>query len=275
MKPLLLFSASILVLFSACQPNLKWEGEKVYSNATSRIYVEGLGIDDSVDILTPSAFRITKAISNDGNGGSGSYQVNESIEAMVFQAVAGNYGYAPLGTIVVDTNLSGPAVAAGATDSIRFQLNQVLPCGLYKETLTIDPANSVAEGNEGDNDTVHYFFVPSSQNFGLMKTEIVTGIFHKDGQVNTTQFTITAGIDSVRYAHFSFVATEGSKAFTVPPPPVTVMPGAPLTINMFVEGKGHTFSSGFEPTVTGKVTAISADGCIIRQESAKVFVEHE
>ena len=34
-------------------------------------------------------------------------------------------------------------------------------------------------------------------------------------------------------------------------------------------------SLGFQPTVTGKVTVISQDGCVVKQETARVFIEHE
>ena len=286
MKKVAFFIGLSSLLFLACpnnnppgpqpEPNLHWEGIKEYDPSSGKLMVEGLGINDSVDIVDPVAFMVERKINNDGAADvSTSYILHEQITPMVLQINTGSVGFDTTDRVVFDQAIAGPALAVGATDSVNFGPIGPLPCGMYRERLRIDTTNAIAESNETDNESFHYFFVPSTQNFGLSKNEILQGIGHEVGRTATTTFTITPGIDTVIFAHFSFVSTEGSTADVVPPPPITVLPGAPLTVTMFVTTQEHQVTSGFELSITGKVTAISADGCIIRQESAKVYVEHD
>nr|WP_321233508.1 hypothetical protein [uncultured Psychroserpens sp.] len=275
--PTALFLVFIFILF-ACQPNLTGEGEKIYDPQLSKIMVEQLGISDSVDIVPPSTFEVRRNLINNGNANvNDAYVIRDRIQPMVFQAIVGNYGFDTIPNMTIyDETINGPLLNASQSDTISFGPIGPLGCGMYKETITIDTLNTVGESNELDNESIHYFFVPSTQNFGLTKNEIVTGAPHTDGQIITTIFTITAGPTfSVDYAHFTFVSTEGSTAKTFPPAPVTIPAGTSLNVSMEITVKEHTFTSGFESSITGKITAISEDGCIIRQETAKVYVEHE
>ena len=240
--------------------------------------VEGLGINDSVDIISPTTFTVQRNLVNSDSGDVGdAYVIHERIQPMVFQAIVGNYGFDTIaGAPVFEQSIAGPQLSAFALGSADFGPIGPLGCGMYKEYLSIDTLNSVAESNENDNDSEHFFFVPSTQNFGLSKTELVTGVEHSIGTVVTTTFTITAGATfDVNYAHFSFVATEGSTAVSIPPPPLLVTAGNTLNVNMEITVQEHTFTSGFESSIYGKVTCISEDGCIIKQEGAKVYTEHE
>ncbi|OUS02068.1 hypothetical protein A9Q86_05300 [Flavobacteriales bacterium 33_180_T64] len=279
MKNLVLSFLSLTILLTlSCQPNLTGVGEKTYSQQLDKIMVEQLGINDSVDIVSPTAFEVRRNLTNNGNADvNTAYVIRERIQPMVFKAIVGNYGFDTIpNAIIYEETISGPQLTTSQLDSIIFGPIGPLTCGMYKETISIDTLNTVSESNEFDNESIHYFFVPSTQNFGLTKNELLTGVPHSDGSITTTTFTITAGTNfSVDYAHFSYVATEGSTAVTFPPPPVTIAAGASLTIRMEIKVIEHTFSSGFESSINGKVTAISEDGCIIKQESAKIYVEHK
>jgi hypothetical protein len=284
--PFFLVSSFLLVIScQQCQqapppsvPNLTWDGEKIYDPLIDKIMVNQLGINDSVDIVSPTTFTVERNLLNSDSGDvTDAYVINERIQPMVFQAIVGNYGFDTIaGATVFEEAVAGPQLSAFALDPISFGPIGPLGCGMYKEYLWIDTLNSVAETNENDNLSEHYFFVPSTQNFGLSKTELVTGVEHSIGTAITTTFTITAGATfDVEYAHFTFVATEGSTAVTIPPPPVTVPAGTVLNVNMQINVQEHTFTSGFESSIYGKVTCISEDGCIIKQEGAKVYTEHE
>ncbi len=284
--PFFLVSSFLLVIScQQCQqapppsnPNLTWDGEKIYDPLIDKIMVEQLGINDSVDIVSPTTFTVERNLLNSDSGNvSNAYVIHERIQPMVFQAIVGNYGFDTIaGPPVFEQAVAGPQLSAFALDPISFGPIGPLGCGMYKEILRIDTLNSVAETNENDNQSEHYFFVPSTQNFGLSKTELVTGVEHSIGSAVTTTFTITAGATfAVDFAHFTFVATEGSTAVTFPAPPVRVPAGGVLNVNMQINVQEHTFTSGFESSIYGKVTCISEDGCIIKQEGAKVYTEHE
>jgi hypothetical protein len=290
MKNYLLFLlASSFIIVISCQqcqptspppsdPNLTWDGEKTYDPSIDKIMVEQLGISDSVDIVSPTTFTVQRDLLNSDSGDvSGAYVIHERIQPMVFKAIVGNYGFDTIADVTIfEQSIAGPQLSAFALSPISFGPIGPLGCGMYKEILRIDTLNSIAETNENDNQSEHYFFVPSTQNFGLSKTELVTGVEHSIGAVVTTTFTITAGATfDVEYAHFTFVATEGSTAVTFPAPPQTITAGTTLNVNMQITVQEHTFTSGFESSIYGKVTCISEDGCIIKQEGAKVFTEHE
>lgn len=278
-------ACAILVIsttaLSACS-NLVWQGPKTYTPPPiQQITVDDLGIDDVVDILTPAAFGVSRNVVNDSatTPVPAGYLVTERIVRWVFVAAGGTVGWVPgdpaTHTVYTQT-VAGPALAPGASAPIGFGPVPPLPCGLYQETLTVDAGNAVAEANEGDNVGRHFFFVPSTQNFVINVIPVAPSIVHTAGPTNTHTFRVTAaGAPAWVYGHFSYVANEGSTAFTQPPRNTPGGPG-PQVIQMFVTPKTHTISRfGLEPTVTGKITVISQDGCIIKQESAKAFIEHE
>lgn len=55
-----------------------------------------------------------------------------------------------------------------------------------------------------------------------------------------------------------------------PAPPLAAGP-APQVITMHVVTQKHAAGSG---QLTGKITVISNDGCVIKQQSATVLIEH-
>jgi hypothetical protein len=244
--------------------------------------VDGFGISDSVSILPPGAATITvsHSITNAGTGAvSGSYIATDSVVRWVFQGgPTVGYGWVPgpASSYTVPTSpATGPPLGAGATATIAFPPFAIPSgCGLYSETLTIDAGATVSESNEADNvdSTTHLFFVPSTQQFNITVNEINSSIGHLQVDPPTHQFIVTpAGAPGWIFAGFSFTATEGSRAYTVPAPPIPAGPG-PQVITMHVRPRQHALSGG--GTVTGKVTVISADGCVLKQQSATVFVEH-
>lgn len=279
--------AFAVVLFSTIGcTNLTWIGDKTYAPAaTATLDVAGLGVNDSVDILPPGAAPVaTRAITNDSSvAAPGGYEVTDVVTQWVFTANTGSYGFSagdPATHTVFSGSAVGPALAPGQTQSLSFGPMPPLACGLYQETLTIDVGGDVVESNEADNSSSHFFFVPSDQQFAINVTTLTSGINHDAGDTPTHIFNIVPLLPTASwtYAHFTFVATEGSTAYTDPAPPVPAPggPGGLTTITMHVVPKEHKIPSlGFQPTVTGKVTLISEDGCVIRQRTARVFVEHE
>jgi len=272
----LIINILLIFLVVSCTPNLFWSGEKQYNPSQSKIYVDGLGINDSVTILYPdSQFVVSRLLNNGGTSAINQvYLVDDKIKRMTFFAVAGTAGFIEQ-DLVYQMTVPGPQLNAQTADSVFFGVIGPLDCGLYKQIMTADTSNVVKELNENDNAGTHYFLVPSNQNFGLSKTEIITGLPHTAGMIHTTDFNIVAGIDTVWVGHFSFIATEGSTASIDVATPLMIPPFGTQTVKMFVTPKDHKINSGFEPTVTGKLTVISNDGCIIKQKKAKVFIEHE
>ena len=289
------YAAAVLTLtcaaLVACQPNLTWKDAKEYTPPAPKILVEGLGINDSVAIFAgPVPFSIMDTLMNTSLNAAVpvGYTLRERILRWVFQAVAGAVRWVPgdtlTHTVFADT-ISGPALPPEGRAAITFDSIPALPCGLYGETLTADLEDDVGESNEADNDGQHFFFVPSAQNFSIVVTPLVNPpeLFHNHGTTATHTFTVApvpapvAGAPPGTFAHFTFVATEGSTAATVPAAPAPIPP-AGLVITMQVTSIEHSLGGGglgFVPMLTGKVTVISADGCVIRQETARVLIEHQ
>jgi hypothetical protein len=272
-------AASVL---ASCS-NLTWVGPKTYvPPMVNQITVENLGVDDEVDILVPNltGLTVSRTITNEGFLGAApaGYTIDETIVRWVFQAVAGSAGWVPgdpATHTVYSASVAGPALASGASAPVSFGPVPPLPCGLYQQTMTIDSGVAVTESDEGDNVAERFFFVPSTQQFNIDVAAINPTITHDAGPIITHTFTVNpAGATAWVYGHFSSVATEGSTAATMPAPPANGGP-APQVITMTVTPQEHTIPGGFQPTVTGKVTVISQDGCVVKQETARVLVEHQ
>jgi hypothetical protein len=142
--------------------------------------------------------------------------------------------------------------------------------------MTIDTGDAVTESDEGDNVAERFFFIPSTQQFNIDVVDINPTITHDLGPTNTHDFVVNpAGATAWVYGHFSYVAKEGSTAATMPAPPANGGP-APQVINMIVTPLRHAISGlGGSPTVEGKVTVISQDGCVVKQETATALIEHQ
>lgn len=274
------------VLLTGCA-NLEWVEPKIYDPPAGQIEVEKLGIDGTVDLLPPgtSAIVISHQLTNSGlRSVPAGYQITETIVQWVFQRRPASVGWVagdPATHTVATLAQAGPALAPGETATITFGPFPVNDCGLYSETLTADTTGIVTESSRGDNDDEHLFFVPSAQRINIAVAPASTGISHEVGRAGTNTFTITSAggtpPNQWMYTGFSFIATEGSTANTVPAPApgVPVGPG-PQIIQMFVNTVEHDIPDlGFSPTIKGKVTAIATDGCVIAQKAAEVFVEHE
>lgn len=277
--------AVVLVAGTGCTPNLGWVGDKTYSPpASAELQVEKLGIDDEVDILAPGAVPIVShTITNTGTGAApAGYTVNETVIQWVFIATTGSAGYVagdPATHTVFTADAPGPALGPGGSQAISFGPITGLGCGLYQETLTVDQGNTVTESDEGNNQVQRFFFVPSTQQFNVTPAVINNQLFHADGRTNTHNFAVApVGVPGPPFdcifGHFSWVATEGSRADAMPVPPVR-FPGCVGAIDMFVSPREHKIPPlGFQPTVNGKVTVLSEDGCVIHQSSGRVFIEH-
>jgi hypothetical protein len=173
---------------------------------------------------------------------------------------------------------------------------------MYKETLTVDSADEVNERVEFDNAAEHFFFVPSTQprlnlNVNLNPTGDPNQAIVPVRRVEVAAFNYPPGITTIT-THAAVITTapagggwiyngitpvpgalSGAVGNLVPPPVIIVNPGtAPNTaVNYQI-----TFDPQFlGPNVSGsgpfyvenldsKITAISTDGCQIRQRSLLV-----
>ena len=284
-----------ILLFAAGCANLAWDsGPKTYApTPLSTLNVAGLGVDGPVDILSPlGPFTAKRTLTNTSSTtpAPAGYAVTDTIVRWVFVAAAGRAGWVagdPATHTVFSETVSGPALAPGASATIGFGPvlgAAALRCGLYRQTITADSGGAVSESTKSDNVTQHFFFIPSTQQFNIAVNALLPGntMFHEPAVPTATHtFTITTATTVPPpapqwvFAHFTWQANEGSMADTMPPPAAPGGP-APQLITMRVTPRTHGISAlGFAPTVTGKVTVISQDGCVIKQESATVLVEHK
>lgn len=281
--PIIVWSMlAVFVLAAIGCANLKWSEPKTYAPPPAgSIVVNGFGINGPVTILQPGPgpISVSHPITNTGTAAvPGGYLVTDTVIQWIFQgSPVSGYGWVPgpAATRTVPTTPAvGPALAPGATATLTFPPFLVPnTCGLFSETLTADATGVVVEDDEADNidPTPHLFFIPSTQQFNIAVVAIDDTLFHEDGDVAAHTFTITpSGAPGWIYAGFSFTTNEGSTAYTVPAPPLAAGP-APQAITMRVVTQKHAAGSG---QLTGKITVISNDGCVIKQQSATVLIEH-
>lgn len=273
-----------VLAMSACA-NLVWVEPKTYTPGSSEIEVDGFGINGPVDILPvgTSSVMISHVITNDGSSPvAAGYEITETVVQWVFQRNVFSVGWRagdPATHTMAALTQSGPALAPGQSATIVFGPFPVGSCGLFGETLMLDGTGIVAETSDQDNEDEHLFFVPSSQVINISTNVVNDTLFHRVGRTKTHEFVINSGGAGNQwlYSGFSTIATEGSTADVNPRPVVGALSGpAPQTIDMFVIPEVHKFSGlGFAPSVKGKITVISPDGCVVKQKVAEVLLEHE
>lgn len=277
---------AVFIFVSTGCANLTWVEPKTYAPPPSgTVMVDGFGINGPVTILQPGPGPITVShpITNSGTvAASAGYSITDTVIQWIFQGnpVTG-YGWVPgppATHTVTTAPAAGPLLAPGATAVVTFPPFLVPnTCGLFSETLAIDTANAVVETSEADNvdPAPHLFFIPSTQQFNIAVTTINDSLFHADGDVATHTFTITpAGAPGWIYAGFSFTTNEGSTAYTDPPPSLPSGP-LPQIITMHVVTKKHSNPQLGPGQITGKISVVSNDGCVFKQQSATVLVEHQ
>lgn len=186
----------------------------------------------------------------------------------------------------------------------------VLPCGVYQETLALDRPMAVDETVEFDNDAVHYFYIPSPvlaininttrnpntapNTFVVGQTVKIRG-FEAPPVVTTHGFaTSIVGPPGSTYllnGRSPRTGASGTNCVLAPmmpvlgAPPGSGIPG-PQAVSYtctipdpaFLGPVCNSFLGNvpvFEENLNTKLTAISADGCIIRQKSGLVSVVFE
>lgn len=289
------------------QPNLRWDGPKLYQPPSTTIQVSGFGIHGALDVLPaqppPYSVTITRDVINDGAvDAPGGYEISESVERMNLRSTGTSIGFvpAPIPPVFSGTVL-GPPLAVGATTPAIFTF-PIAACGIYRETLTLDGADMVSESNEGDNAAEHFFAVPGSMTLNITKAPPgpvrmwhgprtppgLAGPPPGGGPLVTHTFTITATSPGTTF-HYNYrqaplIGSQGSTGRLVGPAPV--MPPAapvagPVVITFQVTPRTHddapltdilteTVQENFVP----KVTAITSDACFLRQQTAQVTVVH-
>jgi hypothetical protein len=325
------FLVFILLIFVGCYPddddeastvNLTWVGPKTYTPSPNETIAIEFGVNDNVDVLTSGILPITiqKSITNTGTEPiQDAYIIRERVVAWVFIVAAGSAGYieGDLATrTVFECNQQGPPLAPGETRDITFVLGgpdcspttsyagvAVLPCGMYKETLTVDFADEIKEIDEYDNIAGHFFFVPSDvqwitinvvrnpaniKNVNVVgqTVQILAPVFDPGETVTTHTFNIIIMPAMAAYTVNGRTPVFGSLAGTIG----VLVPGAmplasPGMVNYNITipdpsflGPCNSFLGGarvYEEKVNTKITAISYDGCIIVQRSALVSVIYE
>jgi len=321
---LLVAAATILQgcwLFTPRERNLSWEGDKIYVPAPSEtLVIDGFGIDDSVDVLPSGSLtpplRFERAIQNTGNAAiPAGYVVRERIVHWIFQAIGGTAGYVPgpdATHLVFECEQPGPPLAPGASAVLSFEVPSAfcqqmnppaaltaLPCGLYQETLTIDTGDDVNETDETDNESRHFFFVPSDVRISIVANPNPTGnpdimvgpaaqVIVRDWAAAGSSawgFIISATPATARFRVFGRSPVTGPLAgdsgMLVPATPLGPV-GSPLlmTYNItpnpaFAGPCNNIAAMVYEEDISTKITVISEDGCVIRQRFVPTVVWHE
>lgn len=291
--------------------NLAWEGPKIYGTGSTGVPLAGFGVNAMVDELPlaplPMTVPITKSFTNDGAAKvPAGYVIGERVQRMQFIAAGGSAGFQPAPTSpIANLRMRGQALAPGDTLTAGFTF-AVAACGLYKETLTLDSANTIPETTKSDNVAVHYFAVPGTQSLKITKTSVGgTDLWHdtKPGprgapnwvtipaslpyKVWTFKITATTPGTTFYYNYETkpMVGLSGSTAQLVGPAPVQPPgPGVagPITITLQLSKPVTHDNQPFTDILTelvqeqfnGMVTAITADGCFARQSSGSFSVWH-
>jgi hypothetical protein len=287
--------------------DLEWRGPKVYSTGSTGVPIAGYGINGTVDFLPgtpPFPVSVTKMLHNpSGTAVPAGYLITDTVRALRFVAVVG--GSAGFDTVagppIAAMQQPGPALAPGDSADIPFTF--VAPgCGMYKQVMHVDAGKTVAESDEADNRIEHFFAIPGSQTLDITVTPNPAGISIWHSQVppkpnftiflpglpyNAQTFTISAPAGTTfHYSYYTgfLYGVYGAVARLTGPPPV-VPPAAPvagpITINLQLQAvKAHDvpindilLDIGREQ-LSGKVTAITADACFMRQRQASFSVFH-
>ncbi len=319
--------ALLALTLSACA-NASWQGDKAYvPPEVDNIALVGFNVDAEVALLRDGTLPITVSRDLFNNGRSdlqAGYQVQEEAILTVF-AVQGGAAAFEVADLSLQTvfrcRAPGPAIPAGGSARVSFtfpgpncqQLNPAappaaplaaLPCGLYREVLTIDPDNRVIEASERDNVAVHYFQVPSpvqqltiattrnpnnnpriaagpgpdevTVRFDVMPSPEVT---HRH-VINATP----AGSTFIARAPTPIVTRTAGDRLTVAPAPLGALPNGvtgPQTVSVmmapnanFVGPQTDILSGAFVEKIVSGLTAITTDGCLVRQASHPVSVLH-
>ncbi len=187
-------------------------------------------------------------------------------------------GYLPGGNIVIDALLPGPSPIARKDSAIfTANLNLTLACGLYKLSMTIDSTGSnFRDVDLGNNLYEDFIFAPSDQLFNVqLATPNPASITESAPPPIVHTFNVTAGspnVTGVLYASLKVQATLGSTATSAPVQPFRLTP-LPATINITVQPSAPPVDAVED--ILLKVTLFSDDGCIIRQQTARVQVLHD
>jgi hypothetical protein len=309
---------------AAC--NLAWTPDRkdYLPPPVNRIDVDDFGVDAPVDILATGQLpvTVTRKLTNTGSFPvRAGYSVTETVRRLRFQAINPvSYQWVevadPAFTYFTCT-APGPALAPGATADVTFTFPgpncvgppgqptpAVLDCGLYKETLVVDAGTDVSETDEGDNETEHFFFIPSSQGrLNMMRTPDpggdpnidVVGPPPRTAVINIFKYPpgptmvvahnvrITSAPPTAGWIVNGISPRNGARSGAVgrlvpmvqfvdpaPAPPRTV--DYRVTFNRVVYVPPHPIASEI---LDSKVTAITTDGCQIRQRSLRTTVRFE
>lgn len=325
-------TAVVMAVCAGCAlPNLQWQGAKAYMPPPGlTVQVDGFGIDDQVDALPNGDLPITfsRRITNVGNSPvPAGYDITENIERLILTAVGGTAAFvpgSPAQSATATCTVAGPALQPGASAVIAFTLPgqnctpgpalinpNELQCSMYRETLSIDAANVVAESEEGDNVSRHSFFIPSQQPRVNITTQLNPAgvgdlVVVPVQRIQIAAFNVApapGGGPVARTTHRVTVATipaggsftvnarqtagpagdsrVGTTLAVVPPPPPAAVAG-PRAFNLvatFVPTAVSPISNRvdglYEENFTFTFTVFSEDTCQFRQEVLLVTIIHE
>ncbi|MCC6336165.1 MAG: hypothetical protein IT380_19535 [Myxococcales bacterium] len=263
---------TLLLVMPACTAELAPSGPKLYNGAVAAVqHVEGFGIDDDVDVLPTAALAtVAVGVQNTGRATASGYLLSDTIERMIFQGARGWAPPQPGPPYVLTYTAPGPSVAPGATAPGSIPIS-ALPgnggCGLYRETLVVDSTDVVSESDERDNQLRRFFFVPTTQWVNITQTQpIPTVDHHHQAAVPVCTITYSPGdVPVVNVSAAPIVGSAGSTgAATLAADVVSITPN----------GKTHQVELP-NPEVMGvKVTAITPDGCMVKQQTCTLNLTH-
>ena len=261
--------------------NLAWDSNPLTFTpaSTTTNFVAGFGLDDFVDDLPPGTTTVTfsDTLTNNGTSPAAGYLVTATVTRWVFVAVGGAVGWTPVGSPFSTTaSIPGPTLAPGASAPITIgPVALPMPaCGLYQVVLTADSTDVVAESNEVDNVTDRLFFVNSSQWVAVNKTTLNTADLACNPGLPGASFTVVGNTPTAFVSRRGGRGGLGSRTVPLDIPgltnPATTLPTT--TPVYWIRPRATGCNSGFTENFTAKVTAITPDGCMVRQAVARFAV---
>jgi len=308
---------------------LAWSGTHSYLDAASNnavaetIFIAGFGLDSEVDVLTSGnlPLRVRRTLINKGSlAVAAGYRVREEVRGWTFLARGGDAGYLEGSTnqIVFSCETTAtPALAPGQSAVIEFVLGgpgcppgvpiAALPCGLYREVMTVDsPAivgatcsgiTPVEDGNfffinEPNHITIDLKLNPTNDPDAVAVDRRRVWVFANGARSMDQPFTVPTHEVNITTSSpgFAFYVrarmpitgpaapTVGTFAPAIPQAPAApAVQLAPLTYNYLVTVvPAHNAKSAcnvigipirYEEKVDTTITAISTNGCAIAQRS--------
>lgn len=249
---------------------------------TNDSFLSSLGISSDISQLPPGvplAANITIA-NNGATSVTSPYLVNVTVSPYRIVVVGGTY-IAGAETPIFASLVPGPSPLAPAESGFAVSPISIAPatCGLFMLNATADATTLILEDSEANNTIQDWFFVPSNQSLAINVNHIRYDVEHAEPwPVLVAEFDVfyagpAPGNVTIGQSKVIWGTGHDNDFVAVVPPRGAAIASFDLFVDDLVE---HKVSSFLNPgTAEGKLTAISPDGCVIRQASHTTNIYHE